>query len=338
MVGAIVVTGAGIVAGTGYHERAGGRARRGSSAGRSRRRGARARRCIARWSRAVTGGRTGPCVDLLIDAGVARVVVAMQDPNPVVNGRGIALLRRHGIAVDVGLLSQEAARLNEAFVTWVSEGRPFVTVKVAASLDGRIAARPGERTALTSRTTQEAVHAAAGRGGRHRRGFDDGPGRRPPAHGTDGAAVEAAHPRDLRPAAPHAPGREHARYARCRSGGRGHLPRRGCAVARPDATARRRGSGTGDDAGGSLPARRPGAVGGARRDEPGARRGGGCCTKRRGAPAWSTACRHTWRRSCSAARGSPGWTGARCSAPWMRSDVRAFGPDLRIEGDVHRTH
>lgn len=159
MVGAVVVTGGGVVAGTGYHERAGGdhaEVRALAEAGAA----ARGATVYCTLEPCCHRGRTGPCVDRLLDAGVARVVVAMPDPNPVVNGRGIELLRRHGVAVEVGLLSQEAARLNEAFVTWVSEGRPFVTMKVAVSLDGRIAARPGERTALTSRTTWDAVHAA----------------------------------------------------------------------------------------------------------------------------------------------------------------------------------
>lgn len=158
MVGAVVVTGGGVVAGTGYHERAGGEhaeVRALAEAGAA----ARGATLYCTLEPCCHRGRTGPCVERVLDAGVARVVVAMPDPNPVVNGRGIEFLRRHGIAVDVGLLSREAARLNEAFVTWVSEGRPFVTMKVATSLDARIAARPGERTALTSRRTRDAVHA-----------------------------------------------------------------------------------------------------------------------------------------------------------------------------------
>src|SRR3989454_6130485 len=68
-------------------------------------------------------GRTGPCVKALIDAGVARVVAAMQDPNPEVNGGGLAMLRKAGIAVDCGILEQEARRLNEAFITYKLKGR-----------------------------------------------------------------------------------------------------------------------------------------------------------------------------------------------------------------------
>lgn len=158
MVGAVIVGGRGVVVGTGYHDRAGG---------------AHAEvRALAEAGAAAEGatlyctlepcchrGRTGPCVDRIVEAAVARVVVAMPDPNPAVNGKGIVSLRRRGIAVDVGLRGREAARLNEAFVTWVSERRPFVTLKVAASLDGCIAAQPGARTALTSPRANRIVHA-----------------------------------------------------------------------------------------------------------------------------------------------------------------------------------
>ena len=158
MVGAVVVTRDGGVVGTGYHERAGGdhaEVRALAEAGAA----ARGATVYCTLEPCCHRGRTGPCVDRIVGAGVARVVVAMRDPNPTVNGRGIASLRRRGITVEVGLRSQEAARLNETFVTWVSEGRPFVTMKVATSLDGCIAARPGERTALTSAATRDAVHA-----------------------------------------------------------------------------------------------------------------------------------------------------------------------------------
>ena len=103
-------------------------------------------------------GRTGPCVKRIIETGIARVVVAMLDPNPEVNGGGVTYLRHHGISVDVGVCCDEAMRLNAAFVTWISCGRPFVTMKVAASLDGCIARRVGERTALTSNESDTAVH------------------------------------------------------------------------------------------------------------------------------------------------------------------------------------
>lgn len=84
-------------------------------------------------------GRTGPCAQALIAAGVARVVVATEDPNPQVAGGGIAMLRAAGIAVECGVLQAEAQRINEAFARWIQHRLPFLTLKVAMTLDGRIA-------------------------------------------------------------------------------------------------------------------------------------------------------------------------------------------------------
>lgn len=103
-------------------------------------------------------GRTGPCAKALIDAGVARVVTAMQDPNPDVNGDGLAMLRKAGIAVDCGILEEEARRLNEAFITYKLKGRPFGILKIAMTLDGKIAARSGESQWITSEESRAAVH------------------------------------------------------------------------------------------------------------------------------------------------------------------------------------
>lgn len=90
-----------------------------------------------------TTGRTGPCTQALIEAGVARVVIATGDPNPEVNGRGAAQLRAAGIAVVCGVKQREARRLNDGFARRVRTGLPFVTLKAAVSLDGRIAPAPG---------------------------------------------------------------------------------------------------------------------------------------------------------------------------------------------------
>ncbi len=84
-------------------------------------------------------GRTGPCAQALIDAGVARVVVATEDPNPLVAGSGIGMLCAAGIEVECGLMQTEAQHINEAFARWIQHGRPFLTLKVAMTLDGRIA-------------------------------------------------------------------------------------------------------------------------------------------------------------------------------------------------------
>lgn len=84
-----------------------------------------------------------PCTEAIIQAGIKRVVASMKDPNPSVNGRGFAKLKRHGIKVEVGLLEKEAARLNEVFVKYIQTKRPFVCLKTAITLDGKIATRTG---------------------------------------------------------------------------------------------------------------------------------------------------------------------------------------------------
>jgi diaminohydroxyphosphoribosylaminopyrimidine deaminase / 5-amino-6-(5-phosphoribosylamino)uracil reductase len=104
-----------------------------------------------------TTGRTGPCTNALIEAGVKRVVVAMQDPNPAVAGRGLAQLRRARIAVTSGVAEVEAKLLNEGFAKWIRTGLPFVTLKTALTLDGRIASRKGSTTWITSDQSREAV-------------------------------------------------------------------------------------------------------------------------------------------------------------------------------------
>jgi len=103
-------------------------------------------------------GRTPPCASALIDAGVARVVTAMQDPNPEVNGRGLAMLRGAGIQVEAGVLESDARRLNEAFITYKTENRPFGILKIAMTLDGKIATREGESQWITSEQSREAAH------------------------------------------------------------------------------------------------------------------------------------------------------------------------------------
>lgn len=90
-------------------------------------------------------GRTGPCADALIQAGVARVVAATADPNPEVNGCGLERLRQAGITVETGLLRDEARELNDAFVRYIQTHLPYLTLKAGLSLDGRIAPPPGSR-------------------------------------------------------------------------------------------------------------------------------------------------------------------------------------------------
>lgn len=103
-------------------------------------------------------GRTPPCSDRLIREGVKRVVVATADPNPVVAGRGIERLREAGIEVEVGLLAEESRKLNEAFNKFIVSGMPFVTIKTALTLDGRIATKTGSSKWITGAEAREAVH------------------------------------------------------------------------------------------------------------------------------------------------------------------------------------
>lgn len=104
-------------------------------------------------------GRTPPCTEALINAGIRRVVCPVEDPNPLVSGKGFEDLRRHGIEVVTGLMRDEAARQNEKFIVWHKQGRPFVHLKLAVSLDGRIATRTGNSQWITGEAARERVHA-----------------------------------------------------------------------------------------------------------------------------------------------------------------------------------
>lgn len=103
-------------------------------------------------------GRTPPCTDLIIKHKPARVVVAMPDPNPRVSGRGVFQLRNAGIEVEVGLLEEDARRLNEAFCKHIATRMPFVIAKCGMSLDGKIATRTGDSRWVTSETARHMVH------------------------------------------------------------------------------------------------------------------------------------------------------------------------------------
>ena len=104
-------------------------------------------------------GQTPPCAEALIAAGVARVVTALTDPDPRVSGKGHALLRQAGIAVTEGCLSAEATRLNAGFLKRVTQGLPVVTLKLAATLDGRTATATGESRWITGPEARRKVHA-----------------------------------------------------------------------------------------------------------------------------------------------------------------------------------
>jgi len=149
VVGAVIVSADGVIVGEGFHARAGAPHAEVNALVMA---GARARGATLYCSLepCCHTGRTGPCVARIADAGITRVVAAVQDPNPLVCGRGFAFLESRGIKVDVGTGRAAAALLNQPFFTLMNEGRPFVTLKAAISADGYIAEAPGRRTALTS--------------------------------------------------------------------------------------------------------------------------------------------------------------------------------------------
>ena len=103
-------------------------------------------------------GRTPPCTEKILAAGIRRVVVAMRDPNPHVKGGGLAFLSEKGIEVSSGVCEDTAERLNEVFIKYARTRRPFVTVKCAATLDGRIATRTGDARWVSGEVSREHVH------------------------------------------------------------------------------------------------------------------------------------------------------------------------------------
>lgn len=156
MVGAVIVNGGRIV-GEGYHRRAG---LPHAEIEALRRAGSRARGATiyVNLEPCAHHGRTPPCTDAVSAAGVRRVVAAMRDPNPRVSGRGAARLRRAGVRVDVGCLRAQAMRLNAPFVTAMTARRPWVVVKLAQSLDGKIALTGGESRWISGKPARRLVH------------------------------------------------------------------------------------------------------------------------------------------------------------------------------------
>jgi diaminohydroxyphosphoribosylaminopyrimidine deaminase/5-amino-6-(5-phosphoribosylamino)uracil reductase len=155
-VGCVIVRD-GQVAGTGWHERAGqphaevnalkaaGAAARGSTV-------------YLTLEPCSHHGRTPPCAEALVEAGIAKVIMAMQDPNPLVAGRGYALLEEAGIEVQVGLMEAEATALNVGFVSRMTRNRPWVRMKIAASLDGKTALNNGASQWITGEAARRDGH------------------------------------------------------------------------------------------------------------------------------------------------------------------------------------
>jgi diaminohydroxyphosphoribosylaminopyrimidine deaminase/5-amino-6-(5-phosphoribosylamino)uracil reductase len=157
MVGAVVVKGGKIV-GEGYHREAGrehGEIRAIQAAGERRSKGS---TLYTNLEPCCHYGKTPPCVDTIIRAGIKRVVYSIIDPNPLVAGKGVRCLEEHGVQTEGGLLASEAEELNETYLKYMSTGLPFVTVKVAQTLDGRIATRTGDSRWISSEPSLRFSH------------------------------------------------------------------------------------------------------------------------------------------------------------------------------------
>ena len=108
-------------------------------------------------------GLTPPCTEAIIKSGLKKVVVAMEDPNPKVKGKGIKILREAGIEVKIGILEEEAQRLNEIFISYITKKRPFVLLKAAVSLDGKIATSHGDSKWISGSAARQEVHVLRNR-------------------------------------------------------------------------------------------------------------------------------------------------------------------------------
>lgn len=160
LVGAVVVRG-GAVAGTGYHERAGGPHAEVVALGRAGRR-AKGATLYLTLEPCVHWGRTPPCADAVLAAGLGRVVISALDPNPLVDGRGVRRLERAGLRVSTGLLAERNAVLNEAPIKHITRRVPFVTLKAALTADGKIACRTGDARWISGPATRDYVHLLRG--------------------------------------------------------------------------------------------------------------------------------------------------------------------------------
>jgi diaminohydroxyphosphoribosylaminopyrimidine deaminase/5-amino-6-(5-phosphoribosylamino)uracil reductase len=156
MVGAVIVRGSRVV-GEGYHRRA-GKAHAEIEALRRAGQNAKGADLYVTLEPCCHWGRTGPCTDAIIEAGIKRVIVATSDPNPKVKGKGIRALRSAGIEVVNGVLRDQARRLNEVYLNWARNQRPFVTLKLAQSLDGRIATATGDSQWISCAASRKRAH------------------------------------------------------------------------------------------------------------------------------------------------------------------------------------
>jgi len=156
MVGALVVAD-GKVVGDGFHERAGGPH---AEVGAIEMAGEKARGATLYVTLEPCSheGRTPPCADMIVRAGISTVVMAMGDPNPLVAGKGERILKDAGIEVRLSPYTEIAMRQNESYVKWITTGKPFVTLKMAMSMDGKVATRTGDSKWVTSEESRADVH------------------------------------------------------------------------------------------------------------------------------------------------------------------------------------
>jgi diaminohydroxyphosphoribosylaminopyrimidine deaminase/5-amino-6-(5-phosphoribosylamino)uracil reductase len=163
MVGAVIVKSGKIIA-EGYHHYCGGNH---AEVDAIKKAGARARGAMMYVTLEPCGhtGRTPPCTQAILDAGIKQIVVGALDPNKLNNGRSLKFLKQRGIEVEHGLLAEEITHMNEAFNCWITKGRPFVTAKIAQTLDGKVAAMNGRSKWITSSFARDYAH-------RLRYGFD----------------------------------------------------------------------------------------------------------------------------------------------------------------------
>jgi diaminohydroxyphosphoribosylaminopyrimidine deaminase/5-amino-6-(5-phosphoribosylamino)uracil reductase len=156
-VGCVVVDGAGRIVGRGWTQR-GGRPHAETEALAQAGAAARGATAYVTLEPCSHQGVTGPCASALVDAGLARVVSALEDPDPRVCGRGYAMLRSAGVEVVTGVLEREARAANAGFLSCVQHGRPFVTLKLATTFDGKIALSSGESRWITNDRSRRAAH------------------------------------------------------------------------------------------------------------------------------------------------------------------------------------
>ncbi len=156
VVGAVIVKNGEIV-GVGYHERFGGPHAEVNALAQAGPRASGATLYVTLEPCSISG-KTPPCTDAIVAAGIARTVVPVEDPNPRVSGRGLSILREAGVQVDLGLRQEEARALNAPYFKYRNTGLPFTTLKLALSLDGRIAPPPGGPRWTSSAASRELVH------------------------------------------------------------------------------------------------------------------------------------------------------------------------------------